>query len=144
MSLVLTFHFLNVSNLLELLTFALSLTFFYWYWHRICASDVFGWSNNLQYPCTKCRNSCLSLSQERSTLPVWNWFSEFLLEIFTFCLPTLSHSHWAFKVIFCAESGGRKTAIPVTSLKVGDEIMLRLQGGARHTGIEIQEFIVEK
>ncbi|XP_004302345.1 PREDICTED: uncharacterized protein LOC101295727 [Fragaria vesca subsp. vesca] len=42
------------------------------------------------------------------------------------------------------ESGGRKTAIPVTSLKVGDEIMLRLQGGARHTGIEIQEFIVEK
>ncbi|KAL2335545.1 hypothetical protein Fmac_016758 [Flemingia macrophylla] len=37
-----------------------------------------------------------------------------------------------------------KTAIPVTSLKVGDEILLRLQGGARHTGIEIQEFIVEK
>ncbi|XP_050381520.1 uncharacterized protein LOC126798557 [Argentina anserina] len=42
------------------------------------------------------------------------------------------------------ESGGQKTAIPVTSLKIGDEIMLRLQGGARHTGIEIQEFIVEK
>ncbi|KAM5581445.1 hypothetical protein ABKV19_010590 [Rosa sericea] len=42
------------------------------------------------------------------------------------------------------ENGGQKTAIPVTSLKVGDEIMLRLQGGARHTGIEIQEFIVEK
>ena len=38
----------------------------------------------------------------------------------------------------------QKTAIPVTSLKVGDEIMLRLQEGARHTGIEIQEFIVEK
>ncbi|KAG4969767.1 hypothetical protein JHK82_035470 [Glycine max] len=37
-----------------------------------------------------------------------------------------------------------KTAIPVTSLKVGDEILLRVQGGARHTGIEIQEFIVEK
>ncbi|WVZ14915.1 hypothetical protein V8G54_012481 [Vigna mungo] len=37
-----------------------------------------------------------------------------------------------------------KTAIPVTSLKVGDEILLRIQGGARHTGIEIQEFIVEK
>ncbi|OVA14447.1 3-dehydroquinate synthase [Macleaya cordata] len=30
------------------------------------------------------------------------------------------------------------------SLKVRDEIMLRVQGGARHTGIEIQEFIVEK
>ncbi|XP_062009942.1 uncharacterized protein LOC133726412 [Rosa rugosa] len=42
------------------------------------------------------------------------------------------------------ENEGQKTAIPVTSLKVGDEIMLRLQGGARHTGIEIQEFIVEK
>lgn len=37
-----------------------------------------------------------------------------------------------------------KTSIPVTSLKVGDEILLRVQGGARHTGIEIQEFIVEK
>ncbi|KAL3629347.1 hypothetical protein CASFOL_026569 [Castilleja foliolosa] len=34
--------------------------------------------------------------------------------------------------------------IPVTSLKIGDEILLRVQGGARHTGIEIQEFIVEK
>ncbi|KAK9925110.1 hypothetical protein M0R45_033450 [Rubus argutus] len=42
------------------------------------------------------------------------------------------------------ENEVQKTAIPVTSLKVGDEIMLRLQGGARHTGIEIQEFIVEK
>ncbi|XP_019451241.1 PREDICTED: uncharacterized protein LOC109353426 [Lupinus angustifolius] len=36
-----------------------------------------------------------------------------------------------------------KTAVPVTSLKVGDEVLLRVQGGARHTGIEIQEFIVE-
>jgi 3-dehydroquinate synthase class II len=42
-----------------------------------------------------------------------------------------------------AENGLQKTAIPVTSLKVGDEVMLRVQGGARHTGIEIQEFIVE-
>ncbi|KAM7510009.1 hypothetical protein LguiB_008884 [Lonicera macranthoides] len=41
-------------------------------------------------------------------------------------------------------NGNEKRAIPVTSLKVGDEVMLRLQGGARHTGIEIQEFIVEK
>ncbi|XP_078441273.1 3-dehydroquinate synthase [Wolffia australiana] len=36
------------------------------------------------------------------------------------------------------------TAIPVTSLKVGDSVLLRMQGGARHTGIEIQEFILEK
>ncbi|KAL4653736.1 hypothetical protein ACB092_01G327000 [Castanea dentata] len=43
----------------------------------------------------------------------------------------------------CQETGHQKTAIPVTSLKVGDEVMLRVQGGARHTGIEIQEFIVE-
>ncbi|KAL6324978.1 hypothetical protein AAG906_019886 [Vitis piasezkii] len=41
-------------------------------------------------------------------------------------------------------SGYQKKAIPVTSLKVGDEVLLRAQGGARHTGIEIQEFIVEK
>lgn len=45
---------------------------------------------------------------------------------------------------FAAEFEVQKTAIPVTSLKVGDEILVRLQGGARHTGIEIQEFIVEK
>uniref|UniRef100_A0A2N9GEW4 3-dehydroquinate synthase n=2 Tax=Fagus sylvatica TaxID=28930 RepID=A0A2N9GEW4_FAGSY len=43
----------------------------------------------------------------------------------------------------CQENELQKTAIPVTSLKVGDEVMLRVQGGARHTGIEIQEFIVE-
>lgn len=35
------------------------------------------------------------------------------------------------------------TAVPVTSLKVGDEVLLRVQGGARHTGIEIHEFIAE-
>ncbi|KAK9272850.1 hypothetical protein L1049_003228 [Liquidambar formosana] len=43
----------------------------------------------------------------------------------------------------CQGNGQQKQAIPVTSLKVGDEVVLRLQGGARHTGIEIQEFIVE-
>lgn len=41
-------------------------------------------------------------------------------------------------------SGKQDLAIPVTSLKVGDEILLREQGGARHTGIEIEEFIIEK
>ncbi|KAK6928217.1 3-dehydroquinate synthase [Dillenia turbinata] len=41
-------------------------------------------------------------------------------------------------------NGSAKTAIPVTSLKIGDEVLLRVQGGARHTGIEIEEFIVEK
>nr|AXF38106.1 3-dehydroquinate synthase [Bergenia purpurascens] len=43
----------------------------------------------------------------------------------------------------CQGNGLQKTAVPVTSLKVGDEVLLRIQGGARHTGIEIQEFIVE-
>ncbi|XP_057488715.1 LOW QUALITY PROTEIN: uncharacterized protein LOC130774674 [Actinidia eriantha] len=47
-------------------------------------------------------------------------------------------------VCFQGGKGHRITAIPVTSLKVGDEVLLRIQGGARHTGIEIQEFIVEK
>lgn len=40
-------------------------------------------------------------------------------------------------------NGQNKPAIPVTSLKVGDNVTVRVQGGARHTGIEIQEFIVE-
>ncbi|CAN4127290.1 unnamed protein product [Withania somnifera] len=40
--------------------------------------------------------------------------------------------------------GHQRAVIPVTSLKVGDEVLLLLQGGARHTGIEIKEFIVEK
>ncbi|XVE83817.1 hypothetical protein DITRI_Ditri16bG0117800 [Diplodiscus trichospermus] len=47
--------------------------------------------------------------------------------------------------LVCPHEGNKmqKTVIPVTSLKAGDEVLLRLQGGARHTGIEIQEFIVE-
>ncbi|CAH2045021.1 unnamed protein product [Thlaspi arvense] len=40
-------------------------------------------------------------------------------------------------------NSSRETAVPVTSLKPGDRVLIRLQGGARHTGIEIQEFIVE-
>ncbi|KAL3813365.1 hypothetical protein ACJIZ3_014633 [Penstemon smallii] len=40
--------------------------------------------------------------------------------------------------------GDLHRATPVTSLKLGDEILVRVQGGARHTGIEIKEFIVEK
>ncbi|KAH1076043.1 hypothetical protein GLYMA_19G020800v4 [Glycine max] len=46
--------------------------------------------------------------------------------------------------LVCTPQGNTllKTSIPVTSLKVGDEILLRVQGGARHTGIEIQEFIL--
>ncbi|XP_038903473.1 3-dehydroquinate synthase homolog [Benincasa hispida] len=46
--------------------------------------------------------------------------------------------------LVCPGRGNEKKSIPVTSLKVGDEVFLRLQGEARHTGIEIQEFIVEK
>ncbi|XP_070041729.1 uncharacterized protein [Nicotiana tomentosiformis] len=42
------------------------------------------------------------------------------------------------------EEGYQRTTIPVTSLKVGDEVCLLVQGGARHTGIQIKEFIVEK
>lgn len=48
---------------------------------------------------------------------------------------------------FVSPYGGHateRTAVPVTSVKVGDEVLFRVQGGARHTGIEIQEFIVEK
>ncbi|CAA7401076.1 unnamed protein product [Spirodela intermedia] len=40
--------------------------------------------------------------------------------------------------------GSKGTSIPVTSLKVGDEVLFSVHGGARHTGIEIQEFILEK
>ncbi|XAR71236.1 3-dehydroquinate synthase II [Bertholletia excelsa] len=49
-------------------------------------------------------------------------------------------------VLVCPQggNGNQLTGIPVTSLKIGDEVMLRIQGGARHTGIEIQEFILEK
>ncbi|XP_065878590.1 uncharacterized protein [Euphorbia lathyris] len=43
----------------------------------------------------------------------------------------------------CKGNQLQKVAIPVTSLKIGDEILLRIQGAARHTGIEIEEFIVE-
>ncbi|XP_073287555.1 uncharacterized protein [Primulina huaijiensis] len=42
------------------------------------------------------------------------------------------------------EEGHQCTSFPVTSLEVGDEILVRVQEGARHTGIEIQEFIIEK
>ncbi|XP_062106681.1 uncharacterized protein LOC133818015 isoform X2 [Humulus lupulus] len=45
-------------------------------------------------------------------------------------------------VSFC-QGNEVQNAIPVSSLKVGDEVVLRIQGGARHTGIEIEEFIVE-
>ncbi|KAI4387788.1 hypothetical protein MLD38_000190 [Melastoma candidum] len=44
------------------------------------------------------------------------------------------------------ERGGGETtsSLPLTTLKVGDEVVIRTQGGARHTGIQIEEFIVEK
>lgn len=35
-------------------------------------------------------------------------------------------------------------AIPVTSLKAGDRVLVSIQDGARHTGIAIKEFILEK
>lgn len=45
--------------------------------------------------------------------------------------------------LFMQGYGENNCAIPVTSLKVGDNVSMRIQGGARHTGIEIQEFILE-
>ncbi|XP_039003709.1 3-dehydroquinate synthase homolog [Hibiscus syriacus] len=43
--------------------------------------------------------------------------------------------------VVCPHEGNRmrKTAIPVTSLKAGDEVLVNLHGGPRHTGIEIDE-----
>lgn len=37
-----------------------------------------------------------------------------------------------------------KQAISVSELQLGDEILLHTQHGARHTGISIQETILEK
>lgn len=62
---------------------------------------------------------------------------------FLLTIPCIFHILILVLLISTGE-GYRNTAIPVTSLKVGDEVLLRLQGGARHTGIEIEEFIVEK
>jgi len=42
--------------------------------------------------------------------------------------------------IFCR---GWATKNNNSKLENGDEVTLRVEGGARHTGIEIQEFIVE-
>ncbi|KAG6543502.1 hypothetical protein Mapa_015172 [Marchantia paleacea] len=35
-------------------------------------------------------------------------------------------------------------ALPVTKMKPGDKVIVSLQGGARHTGLQIDEFILEK
>ena len=35
-------------------------------------------------------------------------------------------------------------AIPVTQLSAGDSVLVRLQAGARHTGIAVQETIIER
>ncbi|KAJ0667957.1 hypothetical protein HanPI659440_Chr17g0683491 [Helianthus annuus] len=32
--------------------------------------------------------------------------------------------------------GNEVTAIQVTSLKIGDQVLLKLQGGATHTGVD--------
>lgn len=41
-----------------------------------------------------------------------------------------------------SEAGWR--AIPVSQLKIGDKLYVRQQDGARHTGISINESIVER
>ncbi len=44
-----------------------------------------------------------------------------------------------------AGPGGRRwRAISVTDMAAGDRVLVLRQGGARHTGISIQESIVEK
>lgn len=64
---------------------------------------------------------------------------------FIFAVSYKFELFWCDSLIVNLFSGNApsKTVVPVTSLKVGDEVLLRVQGGARHTGIEIQEFIVE-
>lgn len=52
--------------------------------------------------------------------------------------------HFLTAQILTFAGAAKRTAIPVTALEIGDEVMLKVQGGARHTGIEIQEFIIEK
>ena len=42
----------------------------------------------------------------------------------------------------CAEHQGQ--SVSVTKLQQGDHVLLHLQEGARHTGISIQETILEK
>ena len=42
------------------------------------------------------------------------------------------------------EQSGPTTAVSVTELQVGQLVFLHLQGAARHTGISIEEHIVEK
>ncbi|CAI0453344.1 unnamed protein product [Linum tenue] len=53
------------------------------------------------------------------------------------------YCHFNFVLLSAVNEPQLVTAVPVTSLKLGDEVLLRVQGGARHTGIEIEEFIVE-
>lgn len=74
-----------------------------------------------------------------------HWFVPYKVIQFVSCY-FLAVSSVSPSVICFRYSGNKqlKSAVPVTSLKVGDEVLLRIQGGARHTGIEIQEFIVEK
>ncbi|KAI3500784.1 hypothetical protein L1887_36609 [Cichorium endivia] len=57
----------------------------------------------------------------------------------------LLHNTETVRLVSPNKGGGNEgTAIAVTSLKVGDEVLVRVQGGARHTGIQIQDFILEK
>lgn len=44
----------------------------------------------------------------------------------------------------CQDKEARQLAVPVSTIKVGDQVLLSLQEGARHTGIQIEEFIIER
>jgi len=102
------------------------------------------WSNSIQHFPPECRNSCLNPSLWRSVRTAGFGFCNVLSHLFVSCFSS-SCVFECSKIAYLSFAGNGllKAAIPVTSLKVGDEVLLRIQGGARHTGIEIQEFIVE-
>ncbi|KAL2650058.1 hypothetical protein R1flu_018186 [Riccia fluitans] len=66
-------------------------------------------------------------------------YSLFLQNAETVCLVSPSASD-----VPSRQDRVEAAALPVTRLKAGDKVVIGLQGGARHTGLEIDEFIVEK
>ncbi|KAL3701788.1 hypothetical protein R1sor_019810 [Riccia sorocarpa] len=66
-------------------------------------------------------------------------YSLFLQNAETVCLVSPSTSDGQN-----GQGRGEAAALPVTRLKAGDKVLIGLQGGARHTGLQIDEFILEK
>uniref|UniRef100_A0A6V7QW86 Uncharacterized protein n=1 Tax=Ananas comosus var. bracteatus TaxID=296719 RepID=A0A6V7QW86_ANACO len=65
-------------------------------------------------------------------------YSIFLQNAETLCAPI------CLAILFVSRRQQHKHGYSCDVLKVGDKILVRKQGGARHTGIEIREFILEK